>query len=190
VEGRLENHFFDHGNGVAAEFLDAINVVRKRRGLDVILIRETNIFDYARSPDKLVKSNHRLRVREELRNASVNMRQHRVDVAKAEAERLPLPHITYDDYKVQRQQQKAGFGLTRTEIKKRVLALQAASATQPAAKPTLPPERAARMLTLASSDIWDEIIPRLSAEDALEVAEMITDTELRDALVKHSLSAS
>jgi hypothetical protein len=46
------------------------------------------------------------------------------------------------------------------------------------------------MLTLGSRNIWGEIIPKLSAEDALEVAERITDTELRDALVKHSLCAS
>src|SRR5947209_7467699 len=48
----FENHFFDHGNGIAVEFLDQINAVRKRRGLSSILITETDIYDYARSHDK------------------------------------------------------------------------------------------------------------------------------------------
>ena len=29
----FENHFFDHGDGVAVEFLDSINAVRRRRAL-------------------------------------------------------------------------------------------------------------------------------------------------------------
>jgi hypothetical protein len=45
------------------------------------------------------------------------------------------------------------------------------------------------MLTLASPSIWGEIIPKLSAEGALEVAKKIA-VELRDALVKHSLCAA
>jgi hypothetical protein len=46
------------------------------------------------------------------------------------------------------------------------------------------------MLTLTTSpSIRDKIIQNLSAGDALEVAEKIEDTELRDALVKHSLAA-
>jgi hypothetical protein len=185
----FENHFFDHGNGVAVEFLDSINAVRRRRGLDVIVIRETDIYDYGRSPDKLLKSNHRRRVREELKNESVHVRQRRVEHAKAEAEKLPLPHMTYDDYKARRRQQKAESVLSLEEVTKRLLAQKGTSPPQPPAKPMLPVERAAKMLTLASPNLWGEIIPKLSAEDALEVAERITGGELRDALVKHSLGA-
>ena len=50
-------------------------------------------------------------------------------------------------------------------------------------------ERATKMLTLASRNLWGEIIPKFSAEGALEVAEKVADVELRDALVKHSLGA-
>jgi hypothetical protein len=184
-KANFENHFFETGNGVAADFLDAINAVRRRRGLDVIVIRETDVYEYGRSPDKLLKSNQRRRVRQELSDASADVRQHRIELAKAEEEMLPPPHMTFDEYKVRRQQLKAESSLSLEEVNKRLLAREAASA-----KPTLSPERAARMLTLASPNIWGEIIPKLSVEDALEVAERITDVELRDALVKHSLGAS
>lgn len=184
----FENHFFDHGDGVAFEFVDSINAVRRRRGLDVIVIRETDVFDYARSPDKLLKSNQRRRLREELNSASVDVRRRRIELANAEAQRLPPPHLTYDDYRARREQYKLGAVLSFEEVTKRVLAQQAAiTSAQPSTEPTLPPKRAARMLSIASPNIWGEIIPKLSAEDALEVAEQITDAELRDALVKHSL---
>jgi hypothetical protein len=186
----FENHFFDHGNGIAVEFLDSINAVRRRRGLEVIVILETDVYDYARSPDKLFKSNQRRRVREELNKASVDVRQHRLELAKAEADRLPPPHMTYDEFKARRQQQKAESPLSFEEVTKRVLAQQAAIVAQSPTKRTLPPERAARMLSLASPNIWGEIIPNLSAEDALEVAERITGAELRDALVRHSMGVS
>jgi hypothetical protein len=48
----FKNHFFDHGNGLAVGDLDSINAVRRRRGLNVIEIREMDIYDYARSLDR------------------------------------------------------------------------------------------------------------------------------------------
>ena len=38
--------------------------------------------------------------------------------------------------------------------------------------------------------MWGEIIPKLSAEDALEAAAKIEGADLRDALVKHSLGCT
>ena len=71
-----------------------------------------------------------------------------------------------------------------------VLAEQAANAKRSPIRSTLWPERAEKMLNLASPSIWGEIIPKPTAEDALEVAERITDAELRDALIRHSLAGS
>jgi hypothetical protein len=102
----------------------------------------------------------------------------------------PGAPFAYDEFKARQQQQKAESLLSFEEVTRRVLAQQAASVAQSPTKPTLPPERAARMLTLASPNIWGEIIPKLSGEDALEVAERITDVELRDALVRYSLGVS
>ena len=187
-KAEFENHFFDHGNGLAVGHLDSINAVRRRRVLDIIVIRETDIYDYARSRDKLLKSNQRRRIREELKAASVHVRQHRIEAAMAEEQRLPPPHMTYDVYKARRQQLQKTSTLSFEEVTKRMRAHQAASAVQSQTK-TLSPDLAAKMLPLASPNIWDEIIRKLSAGDALEVAEKITDSQLRDALVKHSLSA-
>jgi hypothetical protein len=186
----FENRFFDQGNGVAVEFLDSINAVRRRRSLDEIVIRETDVYDYARWPDKLSRSNQRRRIREELNSATEDVRQRLVEVAKAEAENLPRPQMTYDEYKAWRQQQRTESNLSFEEITRRARAQQAAAEAQSPNKPTLAPELAARMLNLATPGLWGEIIPKLSAEDALEVAEKITDAELRDLLVKHSLDVS
>ena len=49
----FENHFFDHGSGIAVDYVDRINAVRRRRGVDEIVIRETDILDYRRSLDKM-----------------------------------------------------------------------------------------------------------------------------------------
>jgi hypothetical protein len=103
---------------------------------------------------------------------------------------LPPPHLTYEQYKARRDWLKPHPALTFEEITKRVVAQQGVNAIPQMSKPTIPPERAARMLTLASLSIWPEIIPKLSADDALDVAEKVTDAELRDALSKHSLGVS
>ena len=107
-----------------------------------------------------------------------------MEIAKAEAESLPPPHRTYEEYKAWQQQLQKASVLSREEVTRRVLAQKATSPSQP-----MTTERATKMLTLASRNLWGEIIPKLSAEGALEVAEKVADVELRDALVKHSLDA-
>jgi hypothetical protein len=183
-KAEFEYHFFDRGNGLAFESLDAINGVRRRRGLAEIVIRESMIYDYARSTDRLLKAHQRREVREDLKSASADVRRHRLGQSKAESERLPPPRTTFEEWK-ERQQDDAKSGLTYQEIANRL-----AGAFPLPNRPTLQPDLAARMLTLASPSIWGEIIPKLSAEGALEVAEKIADVELRDALVKHSLTTA
>jgi hypothetical protein len=188
----FENHFFDHGNGISFEFIDRINAVRRRRGFEEIAFRETDIFDYGRSLDKASKANRRRQVREELKIMSEEAWQRRIEHARAEAESLPSPHMTCEQFKARREERKAGSSLTIQEMVNRAVASQAASNApiqSPPNRQTLPPERAAKMLALASPSIRGEIIQNLSAEDALVVAEKIEDTELRDALVRHCLGA-
>jgi hypothetical protein len=185
----FETHFFDRGVGVAVKFVDAINAVRKRYGLEVIVVRETDVYDCGRSQDRRFKADHRRRIREELKDASADERRRRIEGAKAEEQRLPPPRTTLEEYKVRKQQQ-ARSGLTSKELSKRAIAHQAASTAPTKPKLSLV-ERTAKMLTLTTSlSIRGEIIQNLSADDALEVAERIEDTELRDALVRHSLGAS
>src|SRR6516225_9073364 len=59
--------------------------------LDVIVVRETEVFDYGRSQDRRFKADHRRRIREELKDASTDERQRRIEGAKAEEQRLPPP---------------------------------------------------------------------------------------------------
>jgi hypothetical protein len=152
------------------------------------VIRETDILDYGRGTDRLFKSNHRRRVREELKNPDV--RQRRVEQAAAEMESLPPPHWTYNELKAWQQRLKVESNLSFKEVIRRIHALQQANATQAPATATTPPERAAKPLTLASPNLSPEIILKLSPDDALEVAESVTDGELRDALVKGSVGDS
>src|SRR6516162_5670014 len=109
----LETHFFEIGDGVAAEFVDSINAVRRRCGLDVIVIRETDVYEYGRSSDKRVKADHRRRIREELKDASADEHQRRIEGAKAEEQRLPPPHRTYEQHKAWKQQQQEAQAASR-----------------------------------------------------------------------------
>ena len=186
----FEMHFFEMGDGILFTFLDLINGVRKRRVLDTVEFQETYASDYVCSCDKQHKSKNRNRIRDELTNASVDVLQRRIEHAKAESERLPPPRTTFDEFKAGHLQAKPGPELSFTEINNRARVFKMANVSEPPAKQTLSPDRATRMLKLASENMWREIISKLSAEDALEVAENITENaELRDALVKHSLEA-
>jgi hypothetical protein len=93
----FENHFYDQGNGIACDFIDRINALRRRRGRDALHTKETDILDYGRSTDKLFKSEYRRRMRDEFRQASVDVRQRRIEQATIEAEQLLPPHIPYDE---------------------------------------------------------------------------------------------
>lgn len=188
----FENHFFEHGNGVSFESLDNINAERRRHGLPKIEIRETDIYDYARSRDKLLKSNQRQRLRDEITSASVDVRQNRVAQAKIEAENLPPPHLYFEEHKTRQAQQCMESHLSREEITKRHLICRqiAVPPKTTQAKVPLDPEMAAKALILSSGDetLQGNIISRLfSCQAALETAERVEDPDLRKALVKHAL---
>ena len=129
------------------------------------MVRETDVYDYGRSQDRRFKADHRRRIREELKDASADERQRRIEGAKVEEQRLPPPHRTYEEHKAWKQQQQEAQAASRAP-------------------------RLVKMLSLTTSpSIRGDIIQNLSADEALEVAEKIEDTELRDALIKHSLGA-
>src|SRR5579863_9364053 len=120
-KAEFENHFFEHGNGIAFEFLDHINAELRRRGRFKVEIKETDLYDYGRSPDKLLKSNHRQRLLDEISSASVDIRQSRVEQAKVEAEKLPPPHLYFEERKARKAQWGVESRLSREEITKRHL---------------------------------------------------------------------
>lgn len=184
----FEYHFFQHGNGILARFLDEINAVARRRGLETFTVRETDVFDYGRTPNKLMKSEHRKRVLEELLNASYDARVERVNVAREAVAQLPPPHQVYEEYKKKREWLSATSRASREEVSRRRAALD--NAARPAPKSsTLELDKAVTMLQFASSaDLRDDIIRRLSSEEAVNALPLIEDAATRDALIRHSLS--
>ena len=183
-KAEFEYYFFERGNGLAFDSLSFMNSVRRRHSLDAIVIRETIIYDYARTTARLLKARHRQKVREELNSASADVRRDRLEQAKAESEKLRPPRTTYEEWKHE-QRQNTRSGLTSQEVANRLVVEK--SVLQ---EPTLQPDLAVKMLTLASPSIWDEILPKLSAAGALEAAEKIDNVELRDALIKYSFKAA
>jgi hypothetical protein len=88
----FENHFYQHGNGIAFSYIDEINAVRRRLVLPRLDYKETDVLEYGRSSNKLLKSETRRRVREEIMSASLENRQKMVARALAETQAL-LPLI-------------------------------------------------------------------------------------------------
>jgi hypothetical protein len=70
----LEYHFFELGKGLADEALLEMNGARRHHGLEPIPIRETAAGDYTRSRDETMKSQRRCQTREELCEASPEVR--------------------------------------------------------------------------------------------------------------------
>ena len=63
----FENAFFERGLGLLADYLDEINIIRKAKELPLIELKKTNVYDYARDPDRATKIEARTNIRRELR---------------------------------------------------------------------------------------------------------------------------
>jgi len=184
----FENHFYQHGNGVAFRYVDEINAVRRRQILPKLEFQETDVYDYGRSANKLMKSERRRRVKEEITTASVDVRQRMIAHGLAEMSRLPPPHIPYEQYKANKRRLNDESDLSREEVSRRVRAQQRSDA--PPAKLGLSLDIAMKMLTLARDPgLRSEIIDKMSGDDALAAAEQVDDAEMRDALIRRSLMA-
>jgi hypothetical protein len=185
----FENHFYQHGNGVAFRFIDEINSVRRRRVMPRLEFKETDVLEYGRSTNKLMKSEHRRRVREEVNAASFDVRLRMVTQASEEMKGLLPPHITYEEYKSNRRRFQNESDLSREEVGRRVRARQLSDAPAPRPQPSLNPDKALTMLKYASSpELRSKIIDSLSPDDALAAVGQVEDAELRDALILHSFT--
>jgi hypothetical protein len=185
----FENHFFQHGNGVAFRYVDEINAVRRRRVVPRLEYRETDVFEYGRSTNKFMKSEYRRRMREELNAASVDVRLRMVTQALEDMAGLLPPHITYEDYKNNKRRFSSESDLSREEVGRRLRARQQSDAPVPRPLPSLPPDKVLTMLKYATNpDLRSKIIDNLSADDALAAVGQIEDADLRDALILHSLT--
>ena len=85
--------------------------------------------------------------------------------------------------------------LSRAEVARRLRASQQSTAPIPAPEPAkpanLPLEKAVVMLKYAKDpELRSGIIAKMSSDDALLAVEKIEDTDVRDALIRHSLAAA
>jgi hypothetical protein len=188
----FENHFFVHGNGIANEYIDHINSVRRRRAQAPIKFIETDLLDYGRSTDKLMKSENRKRAFDELKSASTDERLRRVSRAKAEVELLPPPHQTYEQYK-ERRNTWVRENSESWEQARRRKAVETANAPPTAPPPlipkSLPAQKAIALLKHATSEaVIDRIIEKLSPDDVLSILPEIENKEIADRLILHSLA--
>ena len=186
----FENHFYQHGNGVAFYFVDYINAARRRKNLPKMVFLETDVVEYGRSSDKMMKSEHRQRVRDELAAASTDDRIRRVTRAMEESSLLRPPHIPFAEYKERQSRFEEDNFKSREDARKRISS--AAPAPTPAPSRSLPclqPDKAVTMLSYASPKLWPDVIKRLTGDDALVLVPQIENAELRDALILHALNA-
>ena len=188
-QAEFEAHYYTHGNGVAFYFIDEINSTRRRRNLPTIDIQETDVLDYGRNTNKLMKSQFRKRTREEYNSASVHIRQRMVDGALLKIATLQPPHQTYEDWKAKNKRHTFDSDLSRVEVARRVAAATFTPSPTPQKASTLPLDKALTMLKYAStSELQSHIIAKLTADDALEAAEHVPDQAIKDMLIQHSLS--
>jgi hypothetical protein len=123
---RLEHYFFERGEGLGFDELNEFNAVRNRHGLGRVEFRETDVGDYARSRDKVMKSQRRSQIREEVTDASAEVLAERRAQKEAEEKRQLPPHYTHDEFLERKRQQNAAAPLSREEVAERGSACRAA----------------------------------------------------------------
>jgi hypothetical protein len=104
LERRFEQYYFEFGRPLASEDLNELNAASKSHGLEPIELRETEVTEYARSPDE-TKSQYRKQLREVFIKATPEFLAERLEQAEAEEKRLPPAHFTYEQFKLRKQQQ-------------------------------------------------------------------------------------
>src|ERR1700740_3151072 len=100
-KGGFEQSYFQDKNpvrGLSQPIIDNINTVRKRRGLSLIEIRETDADDYIRDTT-LDKAQHRRSVRDQLASENPEFRVKFLEMTRAEIQRQPPPHQPFDEWK-------------------------------------------------------------------------------------------
>ena len=186
----FESCFYNNGYGVRQAYIDDINAVRKRRRLAPIMFTETDIMDYGRSLDRQAKAEQRRHARDELTAKTAEQRNKLVDLACAEAAKLPPPHRTYEQFKADREQRQLENAKSLEDARKRTTTLNGINIAAFTKPRELAPEVALKMLSLASDPaLRDEILARLEPATALTAAESTEDPELRNVLVRRALEA-
>jgi hypothetical protein len=185
----FENHFYQHGNGVAFRYVDEINAVRRRLVKPRLDYIETDVFEYGRSSIKLMKSEHRRRVRDELATASIEVRLRMVARALEDMKGLPPPHLTFEQYKANNRKFSDESDSSRKEAGRRLQALERSTIRISKPPPVLSLEQKVMALNFASGpDLRAKIIETMSPDEALGTLALVENADLRDALIRRGFS--
>ena len=179
----FEDHFYRHGSGVADTYLQRINAECHRLNQPTVDIVETEVYEYGKSYDKAFKVSRRLHWLSEFRELDKAQKlRFRLD-AEVEISRLPPARQTLESLMVGRSMLPADH-LSARERAMRSQALETVSATGTA--PSI--ERALRQLQLSTNpDVKAKIVAKQTPDDALKLAELIAEPDIKDLLISRSL---
>lgn len=181
----FEQRYFHGGDGVAQSVIDNINVERRRKNLDLLEFRETDVGDYARDPDKPMKAKRRREMQAEVLEWPLDHRSRMMNHLRAEVAQLLPSHRTFDEHEAITARQRMDAPLSQLESANRRTALESVGKRR-----ALDCEMAVRMLQLATDDdLRSDIITAMSGPDAMAAAAETEDADLRNLLVRHALSA-
>jgi hypothetical protein len=190
----FENYFFHSGTGVGEIYLQHMNSHCSRLSLPPISFPETNVEDYARSPDHPNKAHSRSLWREDWCDLSAPeratmMREWEMQMAEAEP-----AHRTYEEVKGDREQDTDYISRQERQRRETAVITAARRADEEAqeARTRAATERAtrlARQLRMAATlpdaeALLASLMQRIEPVQALDLADEMDDLMLKTTLLK------
>lgn len=184
------DRFYRGGQGVSQASLNLVNGERRRLSLPEYTFRETQMIDYGKQPDRMLKAEWRRQYRDQYLDLDRNGKDDWIEKALDDVERQPEPHFTFDERTAYREPNLGG--LSQSELRNRRGALM--NNVAPIApkkivqKPNL--SRQTRLLNIATKlDTVERIVTSLLPDEALQIAEdgEVNDPDVLDLLVNRSL---
>lgn len=201
----FEYMFFEQGKGLAAHNIAYINAERARKKMSPVTLVETNVGDYPRYADYSEKAEQRQRLRSEMAAMNKEALAKIVAAARAEVAALEPPHRPYEEWKWQRKAVDDEMRRSKEQVRRRLIATAAANgslnghANDGARVVVAVPDpdaiakrldKVLKKLTLATDpELHAQVIGTLNEDESLALAERIEVEDLRNALIRHSLTA-
>jgi hypothetical protein len=183
----FERLFYDQGTPLGFYLIERINEVRKRKNLKALTFRETDVSEYGRVTDRSERAKARRALRDQISELDPKGLAVMIDKATIATEALSPPHLTLEELKAKRKKTDQETQISRAAAGL-LLAQQKAEKDRAAAENRM--ARIEKMLTLATAQsLRDQIVASLSPEEALDMAGRVDDFDLRDQLVRHSMSS-
>src|SRR5260221_2898566 len=173
---QFEKHYFEIGNGVAQSFVDQLNSHLRRCRIPEVIIRETEISDYGRNPDRSMKADRRQQLRTALETMPKKQRTAIVAHALTEMDELPAPHRTVAEYEVERKRRQ------------QVAPTRVIMVPQPPQRPALKAEEMLRLLGATDDEeLRNQVISRMPTSDLVAHVTDVPDQTLRNRLIAEVL---